>query len=69
MNPFCPACGHKLDTTDERGVAAFTVPATNTQKFVCGRIDCMNVMLDYDYWILGIARQTRQANTCDGDCA
>jgi len=69
MNPFCPACGHRLDVADDRGVAAFTVPETNAQKYVCGRIDCMNVMLDYDYWFLGIARKVREPIPCDGDCA
>ncbi len=69
MNPYCPACGHKLDRTDERGVSSFIDNEHNQQKYVCNRIDCMNVMLDYDYLFLGIVKKELESNTCEGDCA
>lgn len=68
MNPFCPACGHRLDPTDDRGITMFFDSINNKNKYVCNRIDCMNILLDYDYWFLGIVKET-QVHTCDGDCA
>ncbi len=65
---YCPACGHRLNNADERGVAGFTNLDDDTQHYSCNRIDCMNHMLDKDYQFFGIAK-TPTSNTCEGDCA